>query len=395
MGRMLIGTFDALSEVVLTRPDGSETPCETTSLPTDDPAGDAWEFTCSLPELAMAQGFYRLPLRVTLGTTAGEQVSSEGALVGSWEQLRLDEDSIAVEQRPLPQWLSDAIAANEDSRTLLTAHRPVSAIYEGRMLPDAPPRAGSYRGEIVWAGWREHDGHQIPYMVASAFSYEAGELWHWSLTADKATTLADDVIAQPLTERLLAEHDRLTLNLWYDELLERELPKPTYLMNGGDFGAWEVGIGRCAGLPGPTTLPSSDEPLRAFGVNGDGFLPWLGVPFVLLEGQTVVKRFDFWPQYESDTISENLLPTFFRDDAPPFEGIWQESTDIFTEGPTITVSLPDDADPAQRVAASDFVAQLPGRASTEWGPTRWEIPAVTFAVDDQGYLVIHDCDPSD
>ena len=386
--KTILGTVNAV-EMVLTLPDGSEHDCIASE---DSPSEwSDWRFACPVPNVRTQEGNYRLPLQITMHTTRNETFGSDGVLVGLWEELRAPNEGLLLTHSQIPSWLAAALETNAQSKSLLAAHRPVSAQYMGRLLPGETPQQGRYIGDLLWVGWREVGERTIPYTIVSRFSYEDGQLYNWTADAQTVQQLLDDVLAQPLTQRLLRDEPALKVNLFYAERDERQAPE---VKNAGSnyrgFFDWE--LGQCEGLPGPIELPADNQPLRAFWFDDYGYDKYLARSFVLLDGRTVVYEYDYRDERDRGTYAQRLLPPLVQEELHQFRAIRQDGGWAMRI-PSIGFYPADNAD---KESVAEWLMQLPATEIREWpgGAHHWALSELTFMVDDDGHLQLHDCNPT-
>lgn len=378
MGNMVIGTITSLSRVEVWRADGSAVDCRVDDIPTNDPAGARWYFTCMVGPLTVGQP-YHYPIQMVLGTDQGERVTTEGELRGL----------VSVEMEvqyllPVPPEILTAMQKDATAKEFVAHHTFVYADYVAT-TPSDEWQNGTFAGEALFAGQTELLGETVRYTVGTPFAIEGGKLTYWSASMSKIQAMLDEIAAQALTRRVVAAVPDVVINLWYAEAGER--PETPFLMNAYPS-QYRLGLATCGDVDA-IRLPTADVPLRSFGFNSSwGF--WRG-DFVLLDNKVVVGSFDFWPGDDpQDSVSSLLLPDEFKiDPSAQFERIWVQA-DAWNEGAQLTLYVPASPTLEQLDAYNRIVDQLPGLVNKQY-ETMWQANGLTFKVMDDGTLKTVSC----
>ncbi len=377
MGNMLIGKITSIEKIALTSPDGSPHPCEIKSLTSSDPAGAAWSFECAITG-AVAGSHYRYHLEVTFGTDVSAQNSTQGQLVGVWGSSA---DALYL---PPSEELLTIFKHNKVIRDLLSDHVAIRVSYTAQMDPQIPS-FGTFSGEVILLGQTQVEGQTLRYSIGTPFAIENGTLVYWTLTRTALDKMLSEISQLALTKRVLEMGTKPELNMWYAE--KGILPKRPALINGSMQNYSLVG-NACGNVPA-WSLPTDDQPLKAFGFN-NGWNFWMA-DFVLLNGRPVVNDLDLWPERNDRGGLLSLLVPGQLDTGklPPFERIWAQSSSYSDKQPVLTLWIPAKADPASLAAYERIAKSLPVVVDTT--DVLWEVRGLTFVVQDDGKLGIMAC----
>ncbi len=185
-GSMIIGAITKLARVELTLNDGRGLPCETEDVPTDDPAGAAWTFTCS-PGNVVAGARYRYPIHIEVETDGAGRIITDGELRGVWRSSPSDRLLL-----PPPEEIYAALAAYEPAADLLTDHVLASASYMAQIKPEGA-RSGILGGEVVLLGQTQANGqppkpeNPCARLPSTAMRGSSGQILSWQMVSLSST----------------------------------------------------------------------------------------------------------------------------------------------------------------------------------------------------------------
>lgn len=374
-GTMVIGNIIGLTSTEISVGDGKLVSCVVSSVSSNDPASVAWEFVCPL-ESAPLNSVYDYPVRITFGTDAGEEVSTEGRLQG---KLTAEHTVLYVPPLEIQEILAAKSAAVAD---LLTDHVMIKARYEARW-DNANGRMKLVSGEAILLGQATIGDRQIRYSVGTPFAIEDGQVAYWTLTRAALQKMIAQIAALPLTQRIYAQAPAVTLNLWYAE--GGEVPDlGGYLLSSGaaDYG---ISIPACGNIPA-VEMPGNAT-LQAFGF-GIGWGFW-SPDFVLSGDQVVVTGLTLWPQ--DDTREGALLLLVPRQiDWGAGKSFKRIALGNWFGSPVISFSIDSPSDPETIAALRKIVEALPGKADFKDG-AMWTLGEASIRVASDGSLEVVSC----
>jgi hypothetical protein len=374
-GHMVIGTIDRLHHVTLTGPETVD--CAITPIDTPDPSGALWEFSCPLP--AMKPGTaYRFAISIEFGTDQGDTLTTTGELFGRWGEIA------DVLLTPPPAEIGAALAADATASDLLRDHILAYTLYQS-VISTTGPYSGTQTGEVILLGQAAVGGQTVRYTVGTPFAVQDGQLTEWTLTRAALQQLVQDVGRQPLAQRIFTAVPTATLNLWYAEAV---IPAQRSLINYQPR-PYQLEIGACGEIRA-TRVPTTGQPLRAFGFNAD----WAfgQADFVLIDGQALVNDLDLMPNRDDrGGVLSLLMPAELQTgDTPPFERVWLQSASYNTGRPRLTLWVPEQASVEAQARYDAIAAALPVTVDKSYD-TLWETAGLTFVVTGDGQLAVQAC----
>lgn len=314
-----------------------------------------WEFACPLAGVK-AGDVYEYAIFVDLATAEGDPVTTKGVLTGTWGTKR---DVLIV---PGPEPLMSLLAANEQAASILDSHILAYVDYSGT-LQLGLPIPDSLTGTAHFLGQASVDGTSIRYTLTRPFTIEGGKLVHWTVNIEDIKTLLHDVLAEPVTWRVINGRPETVINLWYSTYDES-------LLEGG--ATLHTRICPDDGVD----LPEPDIPLRAFGFEQES--DYFRYQFLFDEdGKVIPEDLDFLFE-EDDPLIELLLPNAFRPEAR--DGI--ESMRLGNSyRDNFTIYIANDVSEQDYYALRDWAKSLPFAVDITEYETIWE------AKDTIGYFL--------
>jgi len=374
-GNMIIGAITKLARIELTLNDGRGLPCEIEDVPTDDPAGAVWTFTCS-PGNVVVGARYRYPTHIEVETDGARRIITDGELRGVWRASPPDRLLL-----PPSEEIHAALAAYEPAADLLTDHVLASASYTAQIKPDGA-QSGTLGGEVVLLGQTQANGTILRYSIGVTFIIENGKLTRWQLTRDVVETMREEIVRLALTRRVMETAPAVVLNMWYAEVPSEGDAYPTLYP--------AVKINAC-GTISAQTVPETGKPLRAFAFNSNGGLEQ--ADFILADGVPIVNDLDLWPKRDDlgGALAVLIPPQLDTGDHVPFERIWLHNELFFGDATELTLWIPEDADAAALETYQKIADSLPVPVDKS-SDSLWTAKGLTFMVTDEGALEIVTCD---
>lgn len=374
-GHMVIGTIDRLRHVTLTGPETVD--CAITPIDSSDPSAALWKFSCPLPTMK-PDAAYRFGISIEFGTDQGDTLTTTGELFGRWSEAP---DVLLM---PPPAEIGAALATNATASDLLSDHILAYALYQS-VISTTGPFSGTQTGEVILLGQAAVDGHTVRYTVGTPFTVQDGQLTEWTLSRAALQQLVQDVGRQPLTQRIFAAVPTATLNLWYAETVAQAERRSINYQSR----PYQIELGACGELRA-TKVPTTGQPLRAFGFNAD----WAfgQADFVLIDGQALVNDLDLMPNRDDrGGVLPLLMPAELQTgDAPPFERVWLQSASYNDRRPMLTLWVPKQTSAEAQARYDAIAAALPVTVDKSYD-TLWEAAGLTFVVTGDGRLAVQAC----
>lgn len=376
-GMIRQGTISDLNTIYL-EADGERIDCTFELLESEFEYDAVWEFTCPFTDVE-AGDEYHYEIFVELATAEGDPVVTEGILTGSWGAER----DMLLTSAPEP--LLSLLAENEQAASIMEKHLLVMTDYGGS-LRLGQPFLNSSAGTALFFGQVDVDGESFRYTLTLPFKIMNGELVYWAAGIQDVEAMLRDILAEPVTWRVLNGNPDTVINLWYsvyDEALIDE---------GEDSPSIPGGLSERTDIcpKDGVLLPAPDTPLRAFAF--DQNLDYFRSQFLFNEQGEVVPTdlvFRFW---DDDPLIEALLPDIFIPDARDgLASILLENGGAYRN---FTVNIDDEVTEHDYYALrDDWAASLPFEVDVDEYETIWHAKEdIGYLLDDSGKIEFFVCE---
>ena len=299
--------LSALQKVELDVGDGQTQACSLENTPQEDPDWAYWRFVCPLSNPGEKPS-YHFPIRFTFSTSSGQPYTISGELGGYWKP------STVLPTAPYPEEIAQILQNSSVSGDLVRDH----IVYLVRNYFLFDPLNG--RMDHLWEaqagllGQVQAGERIVPYTVMfDDIKIEDGKVTRWSFDRSKLTSMLQEVLAQPVTQRFLETDANPVINLYYSEYFDHPFINSDELRLCGD-------------LPLAKDLPLPWEAVRGFSFNQPpeyANTGLYGIQVLLLHDGLRSYDIDINPSSPNDAFWTSLLPDALKpEEAPPFTGIF-------------------------------------------------------------------------
>jgi hypothetical protein len=319
--------LSALQKVEVDVGDGQTQACPLENIPQEDSDWVYWRFVCPLSNPG-ENTTYHFTIHLTFSTSTGRLYTISGELVGFWKP------STVLPTAPYPEEIAQILQNSPGSGDLVRDH----IVYLVRNYSLVDPLNGrmdhQWEAQAGLLGQAQVGEQIVPYTVLfDDIKIEDGKVTRWSIDRTKLTSMLQEVLAQPVTQRFLETDTNPMLNLYYGEHLDHPFINSDELRGCGD-------------LPLAKDLPLPWEAVRGFSFNQPpeyANTGLYGIQVLLLDDGLRSYDIDINPSSPSDAFWTSLLPEALKPvDAPPFIGIYSG-----LGGSWINVYWKADASPAE------------------------------------------------